>query len=84
MNVMNRLFNRNHGSGKVAKGRLEQVIAHDRARVSPGKLQTVRQEVIRAVARHLDIDPDGVRVELSRNGREIRVDAHIPLRRSPA
>ncbi len=81
MSLVNRLLNRERGSSRVAKGRLQQVLAQDRARVSPGQLQRMRQDVIRTVSRYLDIDPEKVEIELSQVGREVRLDAHIPLRR---
>ncbi len=81
MSLVNRLLNRERGSSHVAKGRLQQVLAQDRARVSPGKLRRMRQDVIRTVSQYLDIDPENVEIELSRVGRDVRLDAHIPLRR---
>ncbi len=76
------LLNRHHRSGQVAKGRLEHVLAHDRARISPGKLQHVGQEIARVVAQHLDAEPEEVEIQLTRRGRKIQLEAHVPLRPS--
>ncbi len=82
MNVVQRVFSRHRGSRHEAKARLERVIAHDRARISPGQLQHLREDLIRTLTHHLDIDPDNVRVELIPQGRELRLDARIALRRA--
>ncbi len=84
MSVVNRFLNRKRGSRHVAKSRLQSVVAHDRAHISPGKLQHVREDLVRTLSRHLDIDPESVRVELTPQGREIHLDARIGLRRTPA
>lgn len=82
MSMVQRVFSRNRGSRYIAKSRLKEVIAHDRARISPGKLQHLREDLIRTLTHHLDIDPDSVRVELAPHGREIHLDARIALRRT--
>lgn len=82
MSVVQRVFGRNQGSRHVAKARLTQVIAHDRARISPGKLQHLREDLIRTLTHHIDIDPESLRVELLPNGREIHLDARVALRRT--
>jgi cell division topological specificity factor len=67
-------------SGKVARERLRLVLSYDRAQISPGLLETLKDEMITAISRHVDIDPDGVEVTLSEGPRENRLVAHIPLR----
>lgn len=82
MNVVERMFNRQQGSRYDAKARLERVVAFDRARISPGKLQHLQEDLVRTLMYHLDIEPESVRVELIPQGREIRLDARIALRRA--
>ncbi|MGD1995280.1 MAG: cell division topological specificity factor MinE [Anaerolineae bacterium] len=69
-------------TGEIARERLRLVLACDRAQISPGLLETLKDEIIAAISRHAAIDPDGVEVSFSRGARENRLVAHIPLRTS--
>ena len=66
-------------SGKVAKERLRLVLAHDRASVSPALLNTLKDEIITVISRHIAIDVESVEVAFSQSGRESRLVADIPL-----
>ena len=48
MYSFNRLFNRNVAATRVvAKNRLQQVLAHDRAGLSPAKINHLKDEIVR-------------------------------------
>jgi cell division topological specificity factor len=81
MSFLERLLGRRHesSSGEVAKERLRLVLAHDRAKISPGLLDTLKDEIITVISRHVDIDAEGVEVTFSQNARETRLVADIPL-----
>lgn len=70
---------REPSSGEVAKKRLRLVLAHDRASISPALLETLKDEIITAISRHIAIDAEGVLVTFSESGRESRLVADIPL-----
>jgi cell division topological specificity factor len=67
-------------SGDIARERLRLVLAYDRADISPGLLETLKDEIIAAISRHITIDPEGVEVSFSESTRESRLVANIPLR----
>ena len=80
MRILERLKRgRKPSSGKVAKERLRLVLAHDRAHISPGLLDTLKDEIISVISRHIDIDADSVQVTISQSARESRLVADIPL-----
>ena len=68
-------------SGQVAKEWLRLVLAHDRTSISPALLETLKDEIIVVISRHVSIDPDSVEVTFSQNKRESRLVADIPLLR---
>ena len=70
---------RKTSSGVVAKERLRLVLAHDRSEISPALLDTLKDEIIAVISRHVAIDADGVRVTFSQSTRETRLVADIPL-----
>lgn len=66
-------------SGEVAKERLRLVLSHDRANISPALLDTLKDEIVTVISRHVAIDAEGVEVTFSQNARETRLVADIPL-----
>jgi cell division topological specificity factor len=80
MKILDRLTGRRTtSSGQVAKERLRLVLAHDRAHISPGLLDTLKDEIIEVISKHINIDPNGVQVTISESTRESRLVADIPL-----
>jgi cell division topological specificity factor len=76
---LERLFHREPSSASQAKERLKLVLIHDRTDLSPGALAKLKDELIAVISRHVDIDPDAVRIEMTQEGREQRLIADIPL-----
>ncbi len=80
MNILKRLFSRERVSSRdIAKKRLQLVLVHDRANISPGLLETIKDEIIQVISRHIEIDQSAVRVNFTQDGRENRLVADIPL-----
>ena len=67
-------------TGEVARERLRLVLAYDRANISPGLLEVLKDEIITVISRHVPIDPDGVEVTFKEGARERQLVAYIPLR----
>lgn len=77
--LFDRLFGRKK-SANSAKERLQLVLIHDRANLSPGVLESLRDEIVEVISRHVAIDPSGVRLEMEKDGRQHRLVADIPLK----
>lgn len=76
---LGRLFGREKKSARQAKERLKLVLIHDRTDLNPGTLETLKDELIQVISRHVEIDPDAVRIEMTQEGRQQRLIADIPL-----
>jgi cell division topological specificity factor len=77
---MDRLLGRDRKTARQAKERLHLVLVHDRTDLSPGLLETLKDDLIQTISRHIEIDPSAVRIEMAQEGREQRLIADIPLR----
>lgn len=64
----------------IATQRLQLVLAHDRANISPGLLETLKDEIIEVISQHLDIETGKVRFDFKEDQRETRLVADIPLK----
>ena len=64
-------------SRQVAKERLQLVLVHDRIKMSPAMLDSMREELIGVLSRHLDIDRENMQLTFTQ-GKRLLVD--IPVR----
>lgn len=78
MSFLDRLFGKK--SAHSAKERLQLVLIHDRTDLTPATLDALKDDLIRAISRHIAIDPDSVRIEVEHEGRSQKLVADIPLR----
>lgn len=67
-------------SASSAKERLQLVLVHDRTDLTSAQLESLKDDLIKAISQYIDIDPDAVRIDLERDGRSQRLVADIPLR----
>jgi cell division topological specificity factor MinE len=65
------LFKRNKVSSKdTAKERLQLVLIHDRANVSPEFLQMIKSEILEVISRHIEINQDQFDIQLTQTTSE--------------
>lgn len=67
-------------SASSAKERLQLVLVHDRTDLTSAQLESLKDDLIKAISQYIDIDPEAVRIDLERDGRSQRLVADIPLR----
>jgi cell division topological specificity factor len=79
MSFFNRLLGDQRTSARAAKERLQLVLVHDRADLSPGRLEDLKDEVIGVISRYVDIDRRAVSFSLTQDRNEQRLVADIPL-----
>lgn len=67
-------------SANSAKERLQLVLIHDRTDLTPTELESLKDDLLETIARHIDIDPSAVTINVAHDGRSQRLVADIPLR----
>jgi cell division topological specificity factor len=55
------------------------VLAHDRANISPGMLEVLKDEIISVISKHMEIDSENVVVSFTEDNQETRLMADIPV-----
>ncbi len=80
MGFLDRLLGREPSSREVARERLQLVLIYDRAGLSPAILDTLREEIVAVLSRHIEIDRDGIDLSVTQEGRQTKLVANIPLR----
>jgi cell division topological specificity factor len=77
-NFLSRLLGRKK-SAQQAKERLHLVLIHDRTNMTTSNLETLKDELIDVISRHIEIDPSAVKIEMNQDGRQQRLIADIPV-----
>lgn len=67
-------------SASNAKERLQLVLIHDRTDLTAAELESLKDDLLKAISRYIDIDRDAVQIGLERDGRSQRLVADIPLK----
>jgi cell division topological specificity factor len=67
-------------SANSAKERLQLVLIHDRTDLTPAELDSLKDDLIATISRHIDIEPAAVTINIAQDGRSQRLVADIPLR----
>lgn len=67
-------------SRNVAKERLQLVLIHDRADISPEVMESLRRDLIAVISTYMEIDDSNIELELEREDRSVALVANIPIR----
>lgn len=80
MAFLQRLFGRDR-SASAAKERLQLVLVHDRADLTPARLEAMKDEMLDVISRYVEIERNAVDISLTKDRNEQRLVADIPLRK---
>lgn len=75
--LFERLGLNRRGSKETLKDRLELVLAYDRAKIAPGKVDALRQDLLEVVKKYFPTE--GSNIEVEQRGDTIMLVANIPL-----
>ncbi|WAL62088.1 cell division topological specificity factor MinE [Thermocoleostomius sinensis] len=81
--LLERIFSRGaspKSSREAARRRLQIVLAHDRADLTPATVDKMRQEILEVVSRYVEIDPQEAEFFLESDKRTTALIANLPIR----
>ena len=79
MNFLQNLFGKKN-SAESAKERLQLVLIHDRTDLTPAELDSLKDDLIATISRHVEIDAQSMQIGVEHDGRSQRLVADIPIK----
>ncbi len=79
MSFFERFFGKK-SSADNAKERLQLVLVHDRTDLTPAELDSLKDDLIETISRHVDIDVKAMQIGVEHDGRSQRLVADIPIK----
>ncbi len=64
-----------------ARQRLQLILAHDRADLTPAMMEAMRQEILEVVSRYVELDTAGLQFDLAAVRGNTALIANLPIRR---
>ncbi len=80
---LEKLFGKEKKSASAAKERLKFVLIHDRTDITPGQLDSLKNEIIDVISKYVKIEPNKVKINMTQEGKEQRLIADIPILTAP-
>ena len=80
LDTIARIFTRENGSKDIAKERLRLVLVHDRSFVSPGIINSLKEDLIKVIKSYMDVDEDLLYVSLENEEDSVALVASIPIK----
>jgi cell division topological specificity factor len=82
MDFINKLFKEDPNASKnVAVERLRLVLVHDRASVSEGLMESLKEDLIDVISKYMEIDEATMEINLSSSEHSAALIANIPVKR---
>ncbi len=75
------MFGKKNSAGN-AKERLQLVLIHDRTDLTPAELDSLKDDLIATISRHVEVDAQAVQIGFEHDGRSQRLIADIPIKSS--
>lgn len=82
MSFLDRLLGKK-ASADSAKERLQLVLIHDRTNLTPAELDSLKDDLIASISRHVEIDVQSMQIGVEHDGRSQRLVADIPIKSTP-
>lgn len=81
MDLISKFFKDDPSSKDVAVERLRLVLVHDRANVSPGLMEALKEDLIAVISKYMDIDEESMEINLNSSECSSALVANIPVKR---
>lgn len=79
---LERLAGKKATSATMAKERLKLVLINDRTDLTAETMDKLKDELLKVISHYIEIEPGSISISMTQEGREQRLIADIPLKKS--
>ncbi len=80
LDILMKLFGRSEKkSAQTAKERLQVVLIHDRASVSPEIMDNLKNDIIAVTSKYMDLNKSGMEISLANDSESVALVVNIPV-----
>ncbi|MFP4016939.1 MAG: cell division topological specificity factor MinE [Halanaerobiales bacterium] len=69
-------------SKDIAKERLQFILIHDRIKLSPEEMKSMKKELLEVLTKYIEVDDTQIKMELDRTEGMTALVANFPIKRS--
>ncbi|MFW6022153.1 MAG: cell division topological specificity factor MinE [Halanaerobiaceae bacterium] len=69
-------------SKNIAKERLQFILIHDRIKLSPEEMKSMKKELLEVLAKYIEVDDTQIKMEVDRNEGMTALVANFPIKKS--
>jgi cell division topological specificity factor len=81
MDLIGKFLKDDTTSKNIAVERLRLVLVHDRANISPGLMEALKEDMIAVISKYMDIDEEAMEINLNSGELSAALVASIPVKR---
>lgn len=78
-NLFQKIFSKETSSADKAKDRLRLVLINDRTDLTGATMEALKDDLLEVLSRYIKIDPETVQIDITKDGRQQRLIADIPI-----
>ncbi|MDI3547787.1 MAG: cell division topological specificity factor [Halanaerobiales bacterium] len=84
IDLLKKLFknDKDVSSKNIAKERLQFILIQDRIKLSPGEMESLKEELLAVLSKYIDVDSSNIKMEVDRHDDMMALVANFPLKRS--
>lgn len=81
LEALMKIFGKSEKTKDIARKRLQVVLIHDRANISPEVMEHLRDDIIKVISNYMEINKQDMEISLANDSDSVALVANIPVQK---
>ena len=81
LEALMKIFGKSEKTMDIARKRLQVVLIHDRANISPEVMEHLRDDIIKVISNYMEINQQDMEISLANDSDSVALVANIPVQK---
>jgi len=81
LEALMKIFGKSEKTKDIARKRLQVVLIHDRANISPEVMEHLRDDIIKVISNYMEINQQDMEISLANDSDSVALVANIPVQK---